>query len=63
MLLDVPVDKIDDYREKFLEYIGYACPDVLRLVEAKGIFDDEMKETVKKAAQDFTDDYIKGLEQ
>ena len=63
MLLEVPVDKIDDYRQKFLEHIGYVCPDVLRTVESKGIFDDEMKEKVKAAAQEFTDNYIAGLEQ
>ena len=61
MLLDVPVENIDDYRAKFLENIGYVCPDVLREVESKGIFDDKMKEKVKKAAQEFTDNYIKAL--
>ena len=61
MLLEVPVEHIGDYKEKFLDHIGYVIPDILRVIEAKGIFDDEMKESVKKAAQDFTDEYIKGL--
>ncbi len=63
MLLEVPVEKIDDYRNQFLDHIGYVCPDILRTIESKGIFDDEMKEKVKKAAQDFTDKFVKELEQ
>ncbi len=62
MLLEVPVEQMDEYKQRFLEHIGYVCPDVLRTIESKGIFDDDMKEKVKKAAQEFTDTFIKELE-
>ncbi len=62
MLLDIPVDKISDFKDKFLEHIGFVCPDILRKIENIKTFDDDMKEHIKTAAQKFIDEYIKGLE-
>ncbi|MCK5130372.1 MAG: F0F1 ATP synthase subunit alpha [Clostridiales bacterium] len=62
MLLDIPLENIDDFKVKFVEHIGYVCPDVLMKIESKGLFDDDMQETIRKAAQKFIDDYLEGLE-
>lgn len=63
MLLDIPVDRIDDFKAKFIEHINFVCPDVLRSIENNKIFDDSMKEDVHQAAKKFIEKYLEGNKQ
>ncbi len=56
LLKDVPVNKVKDYEEKFLEFIKAKHPDVMTELR-KGNLTDSMQETIEKVALDIASGY------
>ncbi|MGM0508772.1 MAG: F0F1 ATP synthase subunit alpha [Fusobacteriota bacterium] len=54
---EIDVDKVKDYEEKLIEYMGREHQDLLDEILDKGKVDDEMESKLKDALEDFTEGF------
>uniref|UniRef100_UPI004072FDC4 ATPase Hybrid F1 with the ancestral core domains Chain A n=1 Tax=Bacillus sp. (strain PS3) TaxID=2334 RepID=UPI004072FDC4 len=50
---DIPVEKVKEFEDGFLEYIESKHPDILEEIREKKALDDELEEKLKKAIKEF----------
>ena len=59
MLLDVPVNRIGEFEEKFFEYIKTSYPEIPSSIAETKELSADMEEKLKKAINDFKADFLK----
>ena len=59
LLLDVPVDRIGEFEEKFFEYIKTSYPEIPESISKTKELSEDMEEKLKKAIDDFKSDFLK----
>jgi len=57
----VPVDKVRDYEEAFLEHVNTSHADVVDAVRSAGQVTDEIADQLGSVADDFTKSFLAGL--
>ncbi len=59
LLLDVPVDRIGEFEEKFFEYIKTSYPEIPESIAKTKELSEDMEEKLKKAIDAFKADFLK----
>ena len=59
LLLDVPVDRIGDFEDRFFEYIRTSYPEIPESIAKTKELSEDMEEKLKKAIDDFKADFLK----
>jgi F-type H+-transporting ATPase subunit alpha len=58
MLMDVPVKRVGAFKAEFPEYMQQYYSDIYRRIASEKVLDDEMADTVKKAAEEFKKTFL-----